>query len=50
LAEVLLGEYPLPYYHENPKLMTPPQNPAKKNERFDSVKGNYKGSDLYMVY
>ena len=28
----------------------PPTNPANNNERFDSVKGHTKGSDVYMVY
>ena len=48
LAEVLLGDYAtLP---SNPALRMPPSNPANNNVLFDSVKGNTRGSDVYMVY
>ena len=50
LADVLLGKYPLPLLPQNNQLRMPPPNPDKKNERFDSVKGNTQGSDVYMVY
>ena len=50
LADVLLGKYQLS--PQDKKLRMPPVNPAAKRQgdRFDSVKGNTNGSDVYMVY
>jgi hypothetical protein len=50
LAEVLLGDYPLPLLPPDTTLKRPPLNPANNNERFDSVKGRTSGSDVFMVY
>ena len=50
LAEVLLGDYPLPYSPRNEYLKQPPKKPSNNKERYDSIKGNHKNSDVYMVY
>jgi hypothetical protein len=39
LAQVLLGDYPLPLLPQDNTLRMPPLN-LNNNERFDSVKGN----------
>ncbi len=50
LAEVLLGDYLLPFSPRDNSLKMPPLNPAKGNQRYDCVKGNSKGGDVYIVY
>ena len=50
LAEVLLGDYDPASLAQDPALRRPPKKSANSDERFDSVKGNTQGSDVYMVY
>jgi hypothetical protein len=50
LAEVLLGDYPLPSLPQDTTLKKPPKKPLNNKERYDSIKGNHKNSDVYMVY
>jgi len=48
MADVLVGNYETLAPNGNIKM--PNEIPGKKNQRYDSIKGNTGNSDVFMIY